>query len=310
MMSARYTKYIYRPLFRCAVLSCLVLLFYGSVSASYASTQNLRTSQYLVSLADVDSNSLNKGVEKGSANILNPLIDEYGDRAVVIGIQGPISKNTLHSLKQALAKVNGDSIPAGLIVLLDSAGGDGVAAMEMGRLLRKANAHTFVTGQCASACILVLASGVVRAAPAYSIGIHRGRIAISDANGKILKEVDAKSNPTARLLLENFEKSLPVYFSDMGLPPDLFLAMQAHEYKFVYRLSGEEIIFYGLSGFDTNYLSERSQLFQAVKGPYHMDKDELHRRTLKVASRCAEFDQRHTAFIQCYKNVLQDSYLN
>jgi hypothetical protein len=47
-----------------------------------------------------------------------------------------------------------------------------------------------------------------------------------------------------------------------------------------------------------------------MQGPYHMDKDELHRRTLKVASRCAEFDQKHTAFINCYKQVLKDPFLN
>lgn len=67
-------------------------------------------------------------------NSSSPLVDENGDRTVVIGITGSISKNTLASLKQALPKVKGDPIPAGLIVLLDSAGGDGVAAMEMGRL--------------------------------------------------------------------------------------------------------------------------------------------------------------------------------
>ena len=246
----------------------------------------------------------------GSATETITELDDRADRVVVIGIQGTISKNILGSIRQALSKVRGDAIPAGLIILLDSAGGDGVAAMEIGRLLRKANAHVFVTGQCASACILVLASGVVRAAPAYSIGVHRGRITVSDANAKILKEVDINTNPAAKRLLENFEKTVPVYFSEMGMPPDLFMVMQSHEYKGVYRLSSEEIVFYGLSGFDPDYLSKRAQQFAEFKGPYRMDKDELHRRTLKVASRCAEFDHEHTAFINCYKKVLKDPYLN
>jgi hypothetical protein len=86
--------------------------------------------------------------------------------------------------------------------------------------------------------------------------------------------------------------------------------MQAHQYKGVYRLSSEEVIFYGLNGFDARYLDLRAEQLEKVTGPYHMDKDELHRRTLKVASRCAQYDQKHTAFIDCYKQVLKDPYLN
>ena len=297
---------------RTVLLSFALFSFFvsSSVSASHIPQPILNNSFYLVSLDSDDTKTSSASTKAELMSQSPPLVDESGDRAVVIGIQGPISKNTLASLKQALPKVKGDPIPAGLIVLLDSAGGDGMAAMEMGRLLRKANAHTFVTGQCASACILVLASGVVRAAPAYTIGIHRGRITVSDNNAKIIKEVDVNNNPAAKRLLENFENSLSAYFAEMGMPPDLFQAMQAHQYKGVYRLSSQEIVFYGLSGFDPAYLSKRAQMFEEIKGPYHMDKDELHRRTLKVASRCAEFDRQHTAFIQCYKKVLKDPYLN
>lgn len=309
-MSTRSANCFYQRVIRFGVLASLSLFFVNTAHARYVSNLALDTSTYSVSLNASENKPLNSSAKEGPISPSNTLIDENGDRAVVIGIRGPISINTLTSLKQALPKVNGDPIPAGLIVLLDSAGGDGVVAMEIGRLLRKANAHTFVTGQCASACILVLASGVVRAAPAYTIGIHRGRITVSDNSGKILKEIDIKNNPAAKRQLESFEKTLPAYFAEMGLPPDLFLAMQAHEYKGVYRLSHQEIIFYGLSGFDSNYLAQRAQLFEELKGSYHMDKDELHRRTLKVATRCAEYDQQHTAFIQCYKNVLKDPYLN
>jgi len=231
-------------------------------------------------------------------------------RVVVMAIKGQISKKVLESVRGSISQVQGDPLPAGFIVLLDSPGGDGIAAMKIGQLLRSQQAHVFVTGQCASACIFVLASGVVRGAPAYTVGIHRGRITKSDANAKILEEVDLKTNPEARKLLEQFEKVAPVYFSQMGMPPELFQAMQAHQYKGVYRLSSEEVIFYGLNGFDARYLDLRAEQLEKLTGPYHMDKDELHRRTLKVASRCAQYDQKHTAFIDCYKQVLKDPYLN
>jgi hypothetical protein len=231
-------------------------------------------------------------------------------RVVVMGINGQISKNVLAAVRKNIDQVAGDPVPAGLIVLLDSPGGDGIAAMNIGRLLRQAHAHVFVTGQCASACIFVLASGVVRGAPAYTVGIHRGRITVSDSNAKIIREIDVKDNPEAKKLLDQFEKFAPQYFSEMGMPPDLFQAMQSHQYRGVYRLSSQEIIFYGLGGFEPAYLDKRAQLYESLPSPYRMDKDELHARTMKVASRCSEFDRKHTQFIQCYKQVLRDPYLN
>ena len=237
-------------------------------------------------------------------------VPKSDSKVFVMGITGHISKKALESVRENIGKVQGDAEPAGLIVLLDSPGGDGLAAIKIGRLLRKANAHVFVTGQCASACIFILASGVVRGAPAYSVGIHRGRITISDANAKIIKEVDAKEDPAAQKMLQNFEREASTYFADMGMPSDLFRAMQAHQLKGVYRLSGREVVFYGLSGFDTDYLNKRALLYETKKGALRMDADELARRTAKVASRCAEFDKKHSEFITCYKNVLRDPYLN
>ena len=60
---------------------------------------------------------------------------------VVMTITGRISKKTLETVRASAPKPKGDPIPAGLIVLLDSSGGDGVVAMEIGRMLRAAKAH-------------------------------------------------------------------------------------------------------------------------------------------------------------------------
>lgn len=231
-------------------------------------------------------------------------------KVVVMSIRGQISKNLLESVRATIGEVRGDPFPAGLIVLLDSPGGDGFAAMRIGRLLRKANAHIFVTGQCGSACVFVLASGVVRSAPAYSVGIHRGRITMSDANAKVIKEVDVSDDPSAQKLLHDFEVNASSYFAEMGMPSDLFRAMQSHQHKGVYRLSSRESTFYGLSGFELDYLKKRSSMFELMKSNMRMDSEELARRTAKVASSCAEFDKKHDEFIKCYKSVLLDPYLN
>lgn len=231
-------------------------------------------------------------------------------KVMVIGINGLISKNALEKVKQSIGQVIGDPIPAGLIVLLDSPGGDGVAAMQIGRLLRKANAHVFVTGRCASACIFVLASGVVRVAPAYSVGIHRGRVTMSDANAKIIKEVDPADNPEAKAALQHFERQAPVYFAEMGMSPELFPFMQAHQLKGVYRLSSSEITKTQLSGFEKAYLVQRATFYRNQSGPYKMDEEEFKSRTQKVASRCSGFDKHHTEFIKCYKETLREPFLN
>ena len=128
-----------------------------------------------------------------------------GPKSVVVRLKGSISGKTLEAVRQALPRVRGDSLPAGLIVLLDSMGGDGVAAMNIGRLLRAGKAHVFVTGQCASACIFVLAAGVIRGAPAYTVGIHRGRLTATDPKTGGTREIDVAKDANAARTLERFE---------------------------------------------------------------------------------------------------------
>lgn len=233
-----------------------------------------------------------------------------GASVSVITITGRISNRTLEIISATASNAKGDPIPAGLIVLLDSSGGDGVAAMKIGRLLRLARAHVFVTGQCSSACMFVLASGVVRGASAYTVGIHRGRITVTDADGKILKEVDAVENPKAAAALRKFEYDAEIYFAEMGMSPSLFDAMQAHTQKGVYRLSHTEVAKFGLVGFEARYFNERVRFFEAQNGVYKMNGTELRRRTARVASRCGEFQSDRKKFITCYSEVLRDRYLN
>lgn len=229
---------------------------------------------------------------------------------VVVTITGRITKKTLESVRASSPRSNADPIPAGLIVLLDSSGGDGVAAMEVGRILRLANAHIFVTGQCSSACMFILASGVVRGAPAYSVGIHRGRITVTDESGKILKEVNASENPKAAAALTKFEREAEGYFAEMGMSPSLFQAMQSHTQKGVYRLSHSEVAKYGLTGFEKKYFDARAEFYASQRGVYKMDGAELSRRTAKVASRCGEYQGDRKRFVSCYAEVLRDRYLN
>ena len=225
----------------------------------------------------------------------------------VLQISGSISRALLANIKQQPISNALDPIPAGLIVMLDSKGGDGMAGMEIGRILRAAKAHVFVTGECSSACIFALSGGVVRGAPTFSVGIHQARITLSSSSGAIAKEVDS-SNATAKALLEQYEITAPRYFADMGIPVDLFIAMQSFPAKRLHRLSSQEITLYGLNGIEDEYLMQRTQFYEEQPGRWPKDKDEFHRRTMKVSTECMPFDKNPVDFVKCYRRTLQDIY--
>lgn len=226
----------------------------------------------------------------------------------VVQITGSISRALLAKIKQQPLANDQDPIPAGVIVMLDSKGGDGMAAIEIGRLLRAAKAHVFVAGECSSACIFVLSGGVVRSAPTFSVGIHQARITLSNNSGVISKEVDSSSNPVAQSLLDQYERTATRYFADMGIPADLFVAMQSFPAKRLHRLSSQEITLYGLNGIEDEYLMQRAQLYEEQPGRWPKDKDEFLRRTMKVSTECLSFDKNPVDFVKCYRRTLQDIY--
>jgi len=113
----------------------------------------------------------------------------------------------------------------------------------------------------------------------------------------------------AKVDLQYFERQ-SLYFAEMGMSPDLFPLMLAHQLKGVYRLSSAEITKTLLSGFENGYLEQRAAFYQVQTGPYKMDESELKSRTMKVASRCLGFDKHHTECIKRYKETLREPFLN
>lgn len=75
-----------------------------------------------------------------------------------------------------------ERIDRGAVVILDSSGGDVLAALRMGRQIREAGLDTEVRakgpgtaeGSCASACVYVLMGGVARTVrPGAKVGVHQ-----------------------------------------------------------------------------------------------------------------------------------------
>jgi len=141
----------------------------------------------------------------------------------VVQVQGVIHAKLVDAMRKALAPVDPNRWPAGVLILIDSPGGDGLAAIEVGRMLRQARAHVFVTGRCASACVFVFAGGAVRAAPEESIGIHSPRMTrwVRDVGPVAVDPADLR----AAALLDAANRRVREYLKEMGVPDVFFEAM-------------------------------------------------------------------------------------
>ena len=232
----------------------------------------------------------------------------YPRQIKIVHIKGAVSRKLLPNLKKTITPDAPDPIPAGLIVFLDSKGGDGMAAIQIGRILRAANAHVFVNGECSSACIFILAGGVVRSAPTFSVGIHQARVTVSSDAGVIKKEINAEEDPKGKALLEKFDALARKYLDDMSIPEDLLTEMQSHSSKRIYRLSSKQLTEYQLNGIEAEYLQERTHMYAQKTGRWPKDSEELTRRTSKVVVECLRYENNPVDFTKCYRRVLQDIY--
>lgn len=105
-------------------------------------------------------------------------------------------------------------------VFLNSLGGNLLAAIEIGRTLRKHAAVIWVgdTDQCASACVFILAGGVRRnVAPGAHVALHRPYF-----EGHHFAEL---SSTEAQSLYRKLIDTSKEYLKDMGMPDILFEQM-------------------------------------------------------------------------------------
>lgn len=226
-------------------------------------------------------------------------------RTKVIRISGPISTQALTKLNLALNRFdNTDPIPAGLIVLLNSPGGDGEIAMQMGRLLRQHHAHIFVTQQCDSACVFLLMGGVVRAASPGTLGVHAGRLTVMTGDGNIVKEVDANRSLDHSFQLASYNRDTRLYLQEMGIDHRILDVMLAHRTPQVYQLNTEEMRQYQLTGFDNAYLNQRVQTLEAQQETRQINRVSLFSRTMSVPIRCASAVPSDRRFVDCYRETL------
>ncbi len=223
----------------------------------------------------------------------------------VIRITGAISSQTLSKLNADLAGFrNSDPVPAGLVVLLNSPGGDGDIAMQMGRLLRKHRAHVMALHQCDSACAILLMGGVVRAAISGAIGVHAGRLTVMADNGSVIREIDANRNLGHAFQLATYNRDIRQYIHEMGIDHALLDLMLAHPAPDVYKLNASELRRYQLTGFNEDYLNKRTLELNSNPWTHPITRTELFKRTMSVPDRCHRTESSNTQFIACYRWTL------
>ena len=226
-----------------------------------------------------------------------------GPRAIkIIEIKGSIGPGLVSRLRGAMQSADAERFPAGVLLILDSPGGDGLAGMELGRMARAAKAHTFVRGRCASACVFILAGGVVRGvALDRAVAIHRPRLT-TFVKGLGVVDINSATNPNAAAALEVGNRQSRAFLHEMGMPDTLFKAMMAAPTDQVRYLNLAELADLGLIGFDPEYRASRAPTGAAQ---FKIAEDEFVRRTLRVAEVCLGEKATSREIVRCYRRVLR-----
>jgi ATP-dependent protease ClpP protease subunit len=251
-------------------------------------------------LADPNSAS------RDSEQEISPTVSRQS-QTLVINIHGKISKLLLEKFRKITQKLPLESqFPPTLLVTLDSNGGDGEAAIEIGKILRTYHAHVFVTNRCGSACVFTFAGGEFRASLPSSIGIHQARVTISDNGARIIKELDLSKSESAQNLLSNFDKKAADYLLQMGLAEDFYERIQNQKTKELYWLDEKEVEKYKLNGFTTEALNSTIKQL-SEKSAVNIDQNKLLRNSEEVLKECVYFKNEPNNFARCYINVMNRS---
>ncbi len=234
-------------------------------------------------------------------------LTRYG-QTMVINIHGKISRLLLDKIRKTTQRLPVENrFPPSLVVTLDSLGGDGEAAIEIGRLLRNYNAHIFVTNRCGSACVFIYAGGAFRAAIPNSIGIHQPRVTISDNNARILKELDVNKNEVAQTMLNNFDNKANEYFIAMGIGNGFYERVQSQKTKELYWLDEKEIEKYQLSGYTAETLNAVTNDLN-LKNNNNPDKNKTILNSQNVLKECVYYKNEPSNFLKCYVKVMGSNY--
>lgn len=174
-------------------------------------------------------------------------LDDKG-RFARIEITGEISRSDV----KTFANIVGVLSPRFEVVdvELNSPGGDVLAAMEIGNLVRKEWMWTTAPDdpgtECASACVFIFAAGARRIAGSESkIGIHRPHF-----EEQLFSGLDRDH---AQVKYDQLSQSVQAYLAKMGMSGQLFIEMMRVPSNKIRMLSYQELNGFSLVGEDPGY---------------------------------------------------------
>jgi len=196
-------------------------------------------SKYLIIIAVIIT-FISSSEANAIVSLLGSVPDSSGKGSLMklYKISGEITSMDVNQVKSVVQSIGPWTI---LSFDLDSSGGDIYAAMEIGKLIRKARATCVIRpgAKCYSACVFVL-SGAVKRDVYGEVGIHRP---FSTYVGK--RDYESTQNEYRRT-----ETAVRTYLREMNLPGQLFEAMVVVPPEKIRILSDKELEAFGLSGTD------------------------------------------------------------
>lgn len=160
----------------------------------------------------------------------------YVDQAHVL-ISGEITASDVAELRRTLTERR-QALGKTPLVLLDSPGGSVLAALEMGRIIRRTPAETVINdgASCSSSCIFLQSAGVKRNVFGDGrLGLHRPRFDYED--------FASLSKEDARIEYTKLVAVCEQYMREMGISDDVFsdmLRVPSQEVRFVGRDYAEQ----------------------------------------------------------------------
>jgi len=212
-----------------------------------------------------------------------------------IEISGEIDKSTPMQVEDAIKATGVNTGPWDLrLVLFNSAGGDVQSALNVGRLLRKANMMTTVGEHslCASACVLAFLGGVNRMVLG-KVGLHRA-----------FPSLPSSTTEEVRANREKIDRQIREYLASMKIPERLLFEMNAVSPGSIRWLYGEsdeqELRSLQIAGEDPTYADGRDA-FSARKLSISMQEYYARRQRADVLCMTNWPIEKYT---KCFANVL------